>query len=63
MIDHNHERNKMMAGKLYDQLQRGWIDGNEFTEKFIQDMHQRTKDGRALTEKQQAKLEELFERF
>lgn len=58
-----NERNKMMAGKLYDQMQRGFIDGNDWTETFINDVYSKTKAGKLLTEKQQVKLEELFERY
>ena len=58
-----NERNKMMAGKLYDQMQRGWIDGDDWTETFIDDMYQKTKAGKPLTEKQQAKPEEMFEKY
>lgn len=58
-----NEHNKMMAGKLYDQMQRGFIDGNDWAETFINDVYSKTKAGKLLTEKQQVKLEELFERY
>lgn len=59
----DNQRNKMMADKLFEQLQRGWIEVDEWTETFISDMHEKTKAGRTLTEKQQSKLEQLFERY
>lgn len=51
-----------MIEKLYDQYQRGFIEG-EFAEKFIIDMHSKMKQGSSFTEKQISKIEELFERF
>ena len=59
MID---QRLKLMVDKLYDQVQRACID-NDWAEKFILDMRERLKMGMTLTDKQSAKLEELFERY
>ncbi|HAR38159.1 MAG TPA: hypothetical protein DCS09_06075 [Porphyromonadaceae bacterium] len=55
-------RTHMMIGKLYDLYQRGDIKG-EWAEKFILDMHDKMKQGHSFTEKQVAKIEELFEEY
>lgn len=53
-------RLKLMADKLYDQVQRGFIE-NEWEIKFIMDIRNRLKV-MTLTAKQIEKLEDLFER-
>jgi hypothetical protein len=56
------ERTKIMANKLYDQVQRDHIE-NEWAVEFIISCHNRIDAGLSLTEKQVTKLEELFERY
>ena len=56
------QRTEMMAGKLYDQMARGFI-GNQWAEDFIESTYMRVRAGLPLTDKQEAKLEELFERY
>lgn len=56
------QRIEMMAGKLYDQMARGFI-GNQWAEDFIESTYMRVRAGLPLTDKQEAKLEELFERY
>ena len=51
----------LMIEKLYDQYQRGCIE-DEWTEKFILDMHAWMKQNATFSPKQIAKIEELFER-
>jgi len=58
----SRERHKMMAGKLYELMAQGHIEG-EFNESFIESVHLRILAGMPLTEKQGTKLEELFERY
>ncbi len=55
-------RNKMMADKLYIEVQHGRID-DDWTENFICDVRSKLSKGQTLTDKQTAKLEELFERY
>ena len=52
----------MMVDKLYDQVERGCID-NAWAEEFIVQMKARTGAGLSLSAKQEAKLEEIFERY
>lgn len=56
------ERNEFMTEKLYDQIQRGFIE-NEFVESFVVSVKHRLESGLSLTERQQKKLDELFERY
>lgn len=51
-----------MIDKLEDQLDRGYID-NDFAAEFIPSVAAKFRSGLPLTDKQQAKLEELFERY
>lgn len=55
-------RLKMMIDKLYDQYQRGCIDDSSWEGKFILDIRERMKMNAPLSEKQVAKIEDLFER-
>ena len=61
MLDYK-PRMKMMVDKLYDQQARGCIS-DDWACDFIVDMHKRIKEDKPLSEKQQAKIEELFERW
>ena len=57
------KRNEVMIDKLYDQMSRGCIS-NDWVETFITNMHRKIHGCLPyLTEKEQAKLEELFERY
>jgi Spy/CpxP family protein refolding chaperone len=58
----SNPRHKLMAERLFQEASHGRID-DEWAENFILDMHERTRHGHDLTEKQAAKLEELFERY
>lgn len=58
----DNARIKMMITKLAAQSAGGFIE-NEWAEKFIWDVKQAFENGRALTEKQLTKLEELFEQY
>jgi hypothetical protein len=53
---------KMMVDKLYDQQARGFIN-DDWAVDFIVDMHKRIKDNLPMSEKQQQKVEDLFERW
>lgn len=55
-------RTKFMVDKLEDQIARGFIE-NSFVESFMESIGARIKAGLPLSEKQAAKLEELFERY
>lgn len=57
-----HNRNKLMVNKLWDQMAQGLIE-NDFAESFIVSVRSRVDAGITLTDKQQNKLEELFERY
>lgn len=61
MLD-DSQRQKMMAGKLFDQVARDFID-DEWEAKFIIDIHDKLEHGCNLSQKQIDKLEELFERY
>jgi len=61
MIDDN-PRIKLMIDKLVDQVARGHIE-NDWAEHFIFDMKEKIDGPYPLTEKQIAKLEEIFERY
>lgn len=52
----------LMVDKLYDQIQRGFIDDQSWDYKFILDIRERLKMNFDLSEKQISKLEEVFER-
>lgn len=54
-------RLKMMADKLYNEVQHGNLD--QWTENFVCDIRFRLAEGMKLTAKQEAKLEELFNRY
>lgn len=60
MIDSYEPRTKIILQKLTDQSSRGCIE-NEWAETFIWDLDKKFKQGVQLSEKQLAKLEELFE--
>lgn len=55
-------RMKMMAEKLYIEVQYGRVE-NEWAETFICDVRERLVAGKVLTNKQIEKLEELFEKY
>ena len=55
-------RTKLMIDKLVDQCARGCID-NDWAERFIFDMEEKFNGPYPLTEKQLAKLEEIFEEY
>ena len=62
-IEADQKRNEVMIDKLYDQMSRGCI-GNDWAEGFIEKMHRKIHGHMPyLTDKEQAKLEELFERY
>jgi hypothetical protein len=61
MLDYT-PRQKIMVDKLYDQVQRGFID-DSWCEKFIMDVRERLKMNMKLSEKQNTKLEELFDQY
>ena len=53
-----------MIKKLHEQLERGYIeDKDNFDCNFIKSIYNRINDGLPLTEKQENKLEELFEKY
>lgn len=56
------ERNKMMVRKLNELIVDGTIE-NQWEETFIMNVSVTVKSGRALTSSQQAKLDELFDRY
>lgn len=51
-----------MADRLYNEMMHGRVEG-EFEESFIPRVRDKVYQDRALTEKEIAKLEELFERY
>lgn len=55
-------RQKMMAEKLFIEVQHGRIE-DEWSENFISDVYHRLLRGMPLTEKQIIKLESLWERY
>jgi len=55
-------RIKLMIDKLVDQVAGGYIF-DLWAETFIEDVRSQVELGRGLTEKQVAKLEQLFERY
>lgn len=55
-------RTKMMVDKLYDQVARGCIN-NDWAEEFICSVRAKLAAGLCLTDKQEKKLEELFEQY
>lgn len=55
-------RLKMMADKLHLEIYHGRID-NEFVVNFIESVRDKLIRRESLTDKQVAKLEELFERY
>lgn len=55
-------RLRLMIDKLYDQVQRGFIE-NDWEIKFISDVRERLKMNMGLSIKQTEKLEDLFERY
>lgn len=59
MLD-DSPRQKMMADKLFNEIAHGRLEG-EFVESFIPRVREKLKAGRCLTEKEAAKLEELFD--
>ena len=56
------QRIELMANKLYDQMSRGFV-GTPWAEDFIESVYMRVRAGLPLTEKQKAKLEQLFEMY
>lgn len=56
------ERNSYMIKKLEDQIVRGFIE-NAFAIEFVESIRARHNAGLPLSEKQQSKLEELFEQY
>ena len=56
------ERNKMIIRKLHEQIAAGAID-SDWEETFINNISVNIASGRKLTSNQQAKLDELFERY
>jgi len=56
------QRNQMMIDKLSDQVARGYIE-REWDIDFIYSLKTQIKTKRPLSDKQTAKLEELFERY
>ena len=56
------QRIKLMVDKLCDQSARGHID-NTWVEEFIESVRVRVSAGLPLSDKQQTKLEELFEQY
>lgn len=56
------EHNKMIIRKLHEQVAAGAID-NDWEETFISNISVNIASGRKLTNNQQAKLDELFERY
>lgn len=56
-------RTKMMLNKLMVEVAAGRIEG-DWNEKFISDMHEKSKlDYYPYSEKQIAKIEELFDKY
>lgn len=56
------ERNKMMVVKLIRECDHGRIE-NEFAMNFIYSIKNRVYANTPLTEKQQAKLDEIFDKY
>lgn len=61
MLDGDKARHKMMAEKLYYEVQHGRIE-NDFVVNFVCDVRVKLNRGLTLTDKQATKLEELFEK-
>lgn len=55
-------RLQLMIDKLYEQIQKGFIDDQSWECKFVLDIRERLKMNFNLSQKQIEKLEEIFER-
>ena len=62
MMDYT-PRQKLMVEKLYQQIQSGWIDDSCWEYEFILSIREKLKMNAKLSEKQNSKLEEIFERY
>lgn len=56
-------RVKLMVDKLYEQVENGCVPQDSFAENFILSVKARLNAGISLTDKQLAKLEQLFEQY